>query len=236
VECRVSKQVQGRLLNVTVSRTPSDKYFVSICCTDVVHTLFEKTGSAIGIDLGLKDFARDSEGRQYENHRFLRKHEKKLARLQRQQSRKQIGSKNREKARVKVALMHEYITNCRADAHHKLSTKLVRDHDVIAIEDLKVRDMVQNRRLSKSISDAGWSEFARQLEYKSKWYGKTLVKTDTFFASTQMCSTPGCSFKNADTKDLSVREWVCPECGAHHDRDENAAVNNLNEGLRLLSA
>jgi len=236
VECRVSRQVQGRILNVTVSLTPTGKYFVSICCTDIVHPLFEKTGSAIGIDLGLKDFARDSDNKPYENHRFLQKHERKLARLQRRQSRKQIGSKNREKARVKAALMHEYITNCRADAHHKLSTKLVRAHDVIIIEDLKVRKMVQNRRLSKSISDVGWSEFTRQLEYKTEWYGKKLIKTDTFFASSQKCSTPGCSFKNDDTKNLSVREWICPKCGAHHDRDANAAVNILNEGLRLLSA
>ena len=235
VECRVSKQVQGRILNVTVSQTPSGKYFVSICCTDIVHPHFGKTGSAIGIDLGLKEFATGSDDTQYENHRFLRKHEKQLARLQRRQSRKQIGSKNREKARVKVALMHEYITNCRADAHHKLSLMLVREHDIIVIEDLKVRNMVQNRRLSKSISDAGWGGFTRQLEYKAEWYGKTLVRTDTFFASTQMCSTPGCSFKNVDTKNLNVREWICPECGAHHDRDANAAVNNLNEGLRLLN-
>ena len=236
VQCRVSKQMQGRILNVTVSRTPTNKYFVSICCTDIVHPQFEKTGSAIGLDLGLKDFARDSDNNPYENHRFLRKHEKKLARLQRQQSRKQIGSKNRERARVKVALMHEYITNCRSDAHHKLSTMLVRNHDVIVIEDLRVKNMVQNRRLSKSISDAGWGGFTRQLEYKADWYGKRLVKTDTYFASTQMCSTPGCTYKNVDTKNLSVREWVCPECGACHDRDCNAAVNILNEGLRLLSA
>jgi len=235
VECRVSKQIEGRILNVTVSRTPSGKYFVSICCTDILHPSFEKTGSAIGLDLGLKDFATDSNKRTYENHRFLRKHEKKLARLQRRQSRKQIGSNNREKARVKVARMHEYISNCRADAHHKLSSMLVRDHDVIVIEDLKVKNMVQNRRLSKSISDVGWSEFGRQLEYKAKWYGKKLIKTDTYFASTQKCSTPGCTYRNVDTKNLNVREWICPECGVQHERDENAAVNILNEGLRLLN-
>ena len=236
VECRVSKQVQGRILNVAVSRTPAGKYYVSITCTDIIHPRLEKTGSAIGLDLGIKEFATDSANRTYENHRFLHKHEKKLARLQRRQSRKQIDSKNREKARVKVALMHEHITNCRADAHHKLSTQLVRDHDIIVIEDLRVRDMVKNRKLSKAISDVGWGEFARQLEYKAEWYGKKLIKTDTFFASTQMCSTPGCSYRNVDTKNLGVRQWVCPECGAHHDRDGNAAVNLLNEGLRLLGA
>jgi putative transposase len=236
VQCRISKQVQGRILNVTVSRTPTGKCFVSICCTDIVHPRFEKTGSAVGIDLGLKDFATDSGNKTYENHRFHRKHEKKLARLQRRQSRKQIGSKNREKARVKVALMHEYVANCRVDAHHKLTTQFVRDHDIIIIEDLRVRNMVKNRKLSKAISDVGWGEFAKQLEYKSAWYGKKLVKTDTYFASTQMCSTPGCSHKNVGTRNLNVREWRCPECGTHHDRDGNAALNILNEGLRLLSA
>ena len=236
VECRVSRQVQGRILNVTVSRSPAGRYYVSICCTDIVHPQYEKTGSMVGIDLGLKEFATDNNGKSYENHRFLRKHGKKLARLQRSQSRKQTGSANREKARARVARMHEHITNCRNDTQHKLSTKLVRENDIIAVEDLKIKNMVKNRKLSKSISDAGWGGFVRQLEYKAEWGGKTLVKTGTFFASTQICSTPGCSYRNTGTKDLSVREWVCPECGAYHERDGNAAQNILDEALRLMSA
>ena len=236
VECRVSKQVQGRLLNVTVSRVPSGKYYVSICCTDVICRQMKKTGSMVGLDLGLKELAITSDGKHYDNHRFLRTHERKLARLQRRHSRKQIGSKNRDKARVKVARMHEHISNCRMDRHHKLSTQLIMDHDLIVIEDLKVKNMVRNHKLAKSISDAGWGEFTRQLQYKAEWYGKKLVQTDPFFASTQMCSTPGCSYRNIDTKDLNVREWTCPECGAHHDRDENAAKSLLSEGLRLLTA
>lgn len=233
VKTRDKQMPQGRILNATISQEPSGKYYCSICCTDVEIQPLPQTNDQVGIDLGIKDFAITSDGVKYNNPKYLQQSLDKLAKLQRSLSRKARGGSNRNKARTKVARLQEKIKHQRQDYLQKLSTELIRENDVICIEDLQVKNMVQNHKLARSISDVSWSEFTRQLQYKANWYGRKLIKVDRYFASSQTCSC--CGEKFPITKDLSVRKWICPNCKSVLDRDINAAINILNEGLKQIA-
>lgn len=218
--------------SVTVSKTPTGKFYASILVQINVEPK-PLTGKKVGIDLGLNDLFITSSGEKTNNPRWFRENQAKLKKAQQHLSRKMKDSNRRNEQRIKVAKIHESIVNQRKDFLHKMTTELVTDYDVICVEDLNVSGMLKNHCVSKSIQDASWATFVSFLEYKCGWYGKTLVKIDRFYPSSKTCSN--CGFKvDKESMNLDVRDWECPSCGVHHDRDINAAVNVLNKGFADL--
>ena len=232
VKIRQSMEV-GKINNVTVERTPTGKYFAVLNVEFEPHPR-QNNGGRIGIDVGIKEFYSDSNGNVVSNPKYLEKSMRKLIREQRKLSRKQKASNNRNKQRVKVALVHEKITNQRNDFLQKQSTMLIRENQTICIEELKVRNMMRNHKLAQHIGSASWSKFFDMLAYKSVWYGNDVVKIPTMYPSSQTCSC--CGYKNPLIKNLAVRVWECPDCHAVHNRDTNASINILNKGLQIFSA
>ena len=239
IRIKLHRQPKGRIKSATISRHASGKYYISLLCKEEINEL-PKTNSAIGIDLGITDFAILSDGQKIDNHKFTSKMEKKLKREQRKLSKRALLAKNKgiplseaknyQKQKRKVARLHEKVMNQRTDFLNKLSTEIIKNHDIICIEDLNVKGMLRNHKLARSISDVSWSSFVAKLQYKADWYGREIIKVDTWFPSSQICSE--CGHKDGK-KSLDIREWTCPICHTHHDRDINASINILTEGLRI---
>ena len=238
-----SRKLEGRIINATISRTSSGKYFVAILCETDIEEL-PKTGSSVGVDVGIKDFAVLSDGEAFPNMKYYEKSQEKLKKEQQILSRRRrlalskgielSEAKNYQKQRIKVARIHETIENQRSDFLHKLSTKIVKNHDIIGMESLDIAQMLQNKELSKQIGDVSWAKFKEQIRYKADWYGKTLVEVEKSFPSSQLCHV--CGHKNTQVKDLSVRQWTCPDCHTSHDRDVNASINIKKEALRIVAS
>ena len=232
IRIKMHRIFEGIIKSITVSMTTDDKYYISLLVETEIEPLKESK-SSIGLDLGLKDLIVDSNGKKYKNHKYLSKSQEKLAKEQRKLSKMVKGSNNRNKQRIKIAKIHKKIQNQRNDYLHKLSRQIIDENQVICLEDLKVKDMEQNNKLARNISDASWSRLVSMLIYKANWYGRTIVKVPTDYPSSQLCSV--CGYKNSITKSLNIRKWTCPECGTVHDRDINAAKNILSKGIETLT-
>jgi putative transposase len=227
------RDLKGKIKSATVSRTKTGKYYISFLCVVEKPLQFQKTGKNIGIDLGLKDFIITSEGQRFVNPKYIKQYEKELKKQQKHFSRKQNGSKRKEKQKIKVAKIYEKITNSRNDMQHKVSLKLIQNYDLIVIEDLNVKGMVKNHCLARAISDVSWSSFVTKLKYKAEWYGKTVCVIDRFYPSSKTCS---CCGHIKESLDLSERSWTCSSCNTEHDRDVNAAKNILKRAETIQSS
>jgi putative transposase len=222
----------GIIKSCTISKTTTNEYFVSIL-VETTHIPYEKTNKTVGIDLGLKDFIITSDGRKYKNNRYTKTYERKLKVAQQHLSRKIKNSNRYNKQRLKVANIHKKISNSRIDNLHKVSTELIKKYDTIILEDLNIKGMIKNHKLSKHIADASWGKFVELLTYKAKWNNKNIINIDRFFPSSKTCNK--CGYINQDLN-LSVREWTCNACHSHHDRDINASINILKEGIKIISS
>jgi putative transposase len=222
---------QNIVRSITLTKTNSNKYYLSVLIDKPNKVLPKPSNDVVGIDLGIKDFIIDSKGNHYENIKIRRNNEKKLIKLHRQLSKKQKGSKNRDKARIKLAKVYNKLHNIKQNYLHDVSNQLLNDNQVIVMEDLNVKGMLKNHNLAKSIQELSLYEFKNKLKYKSEWYGRDVIEIDRFFPSSKLCNSCGHKYKNLK---LSQREWVCSSCGTKHDRDINAAINIENEGRRIL--